>query len=105
MVPKLEVPAELRDLAAKSVDQTEKAFSMFFDAAQKSMSSAPNPGSQISKQALSFTEQNMKAAFEVARKLVQATNFEEVMQLQSEFMRRQFTSAGEHMRKMMSGET
>jgi hypothetical protein len=45
----------------------------------------------------------MKAAFDVTRKLVQATSFEEVMEIQSDFMRRQFTSAGEHMRKIMNG--
>ena len=33
--PKLEVPAELRDLAEKTIDQAEKAFGMFFDAAAK----------------------------------------------------------------------
>ena len=36
--PKLEVPAELRDLAEKTIDQAAKAFGMFFEAASKSMS-------------------------------------------------------------------
>ena len=61
MEPKLEVPAELRDLAEKTIDQAEKAFGMFFDAAGKSMTSMPGAGTEISRQALSFTEQNMKA--------------------------------------------
>ena len=101
--PKLEVPAELRDLAEKTIDQAEKAFGMFFDAASKSMASAPNPGAQISKQALSFTEQNMKAAFEHAWKLVHATDLQQAMQIQSEFLRSQFTNAGEHMRQITGG--
>lgn len=98
--PKLEVPAELRELAEKSIDQAEKAFGLFFDAAGKSMSSLPGAGTEVSKQALAFTEQNMKAAFEHARKLVQATDLHEAMQIQSEFLRSQFTSAGEHMRQI-----
>ena len=101
--PKLEVPAELRDLAEKTIDQAEKAFGMFFDAANKSVTSMPNPGTEISKQALSFTEQNMKAAFEHARKLVHATDLQQAMQIQSEFLRSQFTNAGEHMRQISSG--
>jgi phasin len=101
--PKLEVPAELRDLAAKTIDQAEKAFGMFFDAANKSVTSIPSPGTEISKQALSFTEQNMKAAFEHARKLVHATDLQQAMQIQSEFLRSQFTNAGEHMRQISSG--
>ncbi|GMO17027.1 MULTISPECIES: phasin [Bradyrhizobium] len=98
--PKLEVPAELRDLAEKTIDQAEKAFGMFFDAATKSMSSVPGPGTEVSKQALVFTEQNMKSAFEHARKLVHATDLQEAMRIQSDFLRSQFTSAGDHMRQM-----
>ena len=44
--PKLEVPAELRDLVEKTIDQAEKAFGMFFDAANKSMTSIPTPGTR-----------------------------------------------------------
>ena len=101
--PKLEVPAELRELAEKTIDQAEKAFGMFFDAAGKSMTSMPGAGTEISKQALSFTEQNMKAAFEHARKLVHATDLQEAMRIQSEFLRSQFTNAGEHMRQITGG--
>src|SRR6202162_5511281 len=101
--PKLEVPAELRDLAEKTIDQAEKAFGMFFDAAGKSISSVPSPGADISKQALSFSEQNMKAAFDHARKLVHATDLQEAMRIQSEFLRSQFTNAGEHMRQITGG--
>ena len=98
--PKLEVPAELRDLVEKTIDQAEKAFGMFFDAANKSVTSMPAPGTEISKQALTFTEQNMKAAFEHARKLVHATDLQQALQIQSEFLRSQFTNAGEHMRQI-----
>ena len=101
--PKLEVPAEVRDLAEKTIDQAEKAFGMFFDAAGKSMTSVPGAGTEISRQALSFTEQNMKAAFEHARKLVHATDLQEAMRIQSEFLRSQFTNAGEHMRQITGG--
>jgi phasin len=98
--PKLEVPAELRNLAEKTIDQAEKAFGMFFEAANKSMTSVSGPGTDISKQALTFTEQNVKATFEHARRLVHATDLQEAMRLQSEFLRSQFTNAGEHMREI-----
>ena len=101
--PKLEVPAELRDLAEKTIDQAEKAFGMFFDAANKSIASVPSPGTEMSKQALSLTEQNMKAAFDHARKLVHATDLQQAMQIQSEFLKSQFTNAGEHMRQITGG--
>ncbi len=100
MEPKLEVPAELRDLVEKTIDQAEKAFGMFFDAANKSVTSIPTPGTEMSKQALTFTEQNMRAAFEHARKLIHATDLQQALQIQSEFLRSQFTNAGEHMRQI-----
>jgi phasin len=98
--PKLEVPAELRELAEKAIDQAERAFGMFFDAAGKSITSIPNPGTEMSKEALSLTEQNMRSAFEHARKLVHATDLQEAMRIQSEFLKSQFTNAGEHMRRI-----
>ena len=101
--PKLEVPAELRDLAEKTIEQAERAFGMFFDAANKSVSAISSPGTEISKQALAFTQQNMTAAFEHARKLVHATDLQQAMQIQSEFLRSQFTHAGEHMRQISGG--
>ena len=42
----------------------------------------------------------MKSAFEHARKLVHATDLQEAMRIQSEFLRSQFTNAGDHMRQM-----
>ena len=98
--PKLEVPAELRELAEKTIHQAEKAYGMFFDAANRSITSIPNPGTEMSKQALSLTQQNIKAAFEHARKLVHATDLQEAMRIQSEFLKSQFTNAGEHMRQI-----
>ena len=45
----------------------------------------------------------MKAAFDHARKLVHATDLQEAMRIQSEFLRSQFTNAGEHMRQITGG--
>jgi len=101
--PRLEVPTELRYMAEKAIEQAEKAFSMFFNAANKSIASIPHPATEVSKQALSFAEQNMKASFDHARKLVHAADLQEAMQLQSDFLKSQFTNAGEHM-KTVTGE-
>ena len=48
--PKFEVPAELRNLAQRSIEQAEKAFEMFFEAANKSMAPFTHPGAEISKE-------------------------------------------------------
>lgn len=98
--PRLEVPTELRYMAEKAIEQAEKAFNMFFNAASKSIASIPHPATEASKQALSLAEQNMKASFDHARRLVHAADLQEAMQLQSDFLKRQFTNAEEHMKKV-----
>jgi phasin len=98
--PKLEVPAELRDIVEKTIEQAEKALGMFFHAANKSMTSTPYPGADVSRKALSLTEQNMKAAFEHARKLAQASDLEDAMRIQSEFLRSQFANVGEQIKEL-----
>jgi hypothetical protein len=45
----------------------------------------------------------MKAAFEHARRLVHATDLQQAMQIQSEFLKSQFTNAGEHMKQITGG--
>jgi phasin len=98
--PKFEVPAELRNMAEKTIEQAEKAFGMFLDAANKSIASIPHPTTEMSKKALSFTEQNMKAAFDHAKKVVQTTDLQEAVRMQSEFLKSQIANAGEQIGKI-----
>ena len=98
--PKFEVPAEVRDMAEKTIEQAEKAFGMFLDAANKSVALIPLPTTEMSKKALSFTEQNMKAAFDHAKKVVQTTDLQEAMRIQAEFLKTQFTNASEQLKKI-----
>jgi phasin len=98
--PKLEVPAELRNMVEKTIEQAEKAFAMFLDAANKSVAAISHPTAEMSKKALSFTEQNMKAAFDHAKTMVQATDLQKAMQIQSEFLRNQLNNVGEHVKKI-----
>ena len=99
----MEVPVQVREFAKKSVDQAEKAVSTFLDSASKSVAMAPGPMTDVAKQALAVTEKNLKASFEHARKLMQAKDINELMQLQSEFLRNQFGTATEQFKVMTSG--
>jgi phasin len=103
--PKLEIPAELRSMAEKTIEQAEKAFDMFFEAASKSMAPFNHPGAEISKKTLSLTEQNMKAAFDAARRIALATDFQEAMQIQSEFLKSQLTNTAEQLKQIAEGVT
>ena len=90
----MEVPPQIREFAEKSVDQAEKAISSFIESATKSIATVPGP--------IALTEASLKAQFEQARKLMQAKSINEVMLLQSEFMRHQFGAATDQFKKMTS---
>jgi|SRR5215813_3845417 len=98
---KFKLPVELLNAAEKAINQSERAFDMFFDAANKSIAAVPAPASSISNKSLSFAEQNARAAFDHARKLLHAVNAQEAMQLQSEFLKTQMTTASEQMRQIV----
>jgi len=97
---KLEVPAQIKEVAEKTINQAERGFSAFIEAANKSVSMIPNPTTDMSLKALSLTEQNMKAAFDHARKLLQANDLQEAMRLQAEFLKGQYKAATEQLREM-----
>lgn len=99
-LPKLEVPPELREMSEKTIEQAEKTFGMFIDAAKKSIESIPHPTAEMSKKALSFTEESMKLAFDHAKKVVQTSDLQEAMHMQSEFLKNQFATASEQIKKM-----
>jgi phasin len=107
MDPKMtmEVPEQVPEFGEKSIDQVEKAISTFMESANKSVAAVPSPMTDVAKQALAITEANLMASFDHARKLLHAKDINEVMQLQSEFLRNQFGTATEQFKKMTGGAT
>ena len=97
---RLQVPAQIKEVAEKTIDQAERGFSAFIEAANKSVSMMPNPTTDMTVRALSLTEQNMKAAFDHAKKLLQAKDLQEAMRLQAEFLKAQYETATEQLKEM-----
>jgi phasin len=102
-----EIPAEVRDLAAKSVEEARKAFESFIAAAHKATAQAEGTATALqssakeaSAKALSFTEEHVKAAFDHAQKLVQAKNPQEILAHQSEYVKKQLTAMEEHAKEI-----
>jgi phasin len=98
----LEIPSEVRDFAEKTVDQARKAFESFVVAAQKASaqseaaaeSMAAN-AKEVSSKAIGFAEANVKAAFDLAEKLVQAKDPKEILAIQSEYLKNQVAAVQE----------
>jgi phasin len=92
-----EVPNELRDFAERSVDQARKAFEGFLAVAQRAAGAAGDaataPGvKSVGAHVLTYTEQNVNAAFDLANKLVRAKDPQEAFALQSEYLKTQLAA-------------
>ena len=93
-----EVPNELRDFAERSVEQARKAFESFLAVAQRSAgaigdaANAPGAAKSVGAHVLTYTEQNVNAAFTLAQKLVQAKDPQEAFALQSEYLKAQLSA-------------
>ena len=59
----MEVPAQIREAAGKTIIQAEQGLSALIAAANNSVSIMPNPTTDLPLKALSLTELSMKAAF------------------------------------------
>jgi phasin len=105
--PKFEVPNEMRDFATKSVEQARRAFDGFLGATQQAAGQAQNvtqsmqqQAADATKQVVGFAEQNVKAAFDHAQALMQAKGIEEVIKLQSGYLRDQIAAMQDQMKAM-----
>ncbi|HWG06209.1 MAG TPA: phasin [Beijerinckiaceae bacterium] len=94
-----EIPTEMRDFAERSVAQARKAFEGFMGAVQKTTGSVDGPAipgfagaKDVSLKAVSFAEANVNAAFDLAEKLVHAKDLQEVLAIQSDYVKAQMAA-------------
>ena len=102
-----EIPTEMRNLAAQSVEQAKKAFDDFITAAQKAVTTVEGhaAGAQastknIGEKAMAFVEKNVATSFEFAQKVVRAKDIQELTQLQTEFVQTQMPTFVEQARAL-----
>jgi phasin len=88
-----EIPSELRDFTEKSVEQAKQPFDGFICAAHRTVSTLEGQARQdvqvLGEKAVSFAEQNIASSFEFAQSVVRAKNAEEMLKLQSDYIRSQ----------------
>ena len=96
MTNSYQVPQEMREFAERSVAQARKAFDGFMGAVQKSTEgldssalSPPAAAREFSDKATTFAQANVNAAFDVAQKLVHAKDVQEVIAIQTEYLKAQ----------------
>lgn len=107
--PIYQIPNEVRDFAEKSVEQARKAFEGFTGSAQKAINSVETTTSTFQSgakdvvvKAFGYAEANVNAAFDLAQKLVQAKDPQEVLRLQAEFLKAQVEAVQEQAKELGS---
>jgi phasin len=93
--PKFEIPAEMRALAEKSVDQARQTFDSFMSAAQRAVSGADQQvagAKELGGLAVKMAERNIAASFEFAQRLVRAKDAQEILALQAEYVKSQIAA-------------
>jgi phasin len=91
-----EVPADMRKFAEQSVEQARQAFDRFVSAAHEALAefegraqAARSGAMDVGGRAMSYAERNMAASFDFAQNLVKAKDVEEVVRLQTEYVKAQ----------------
>jgi phasin len=91
-----EIPAEMRALAEKSVEQAKVAFDGFISAAQQAVNTAENQAAsartgakEVGDLAMRFAERNIASSFEYAQRLLRAKDAQDVAALHADYVKSQ----------------
>jgi phasin len=102
-----EIPADMRAMAEKSVEQARVAFNTFMTAAQEAVATfegqakAAQAGAKdISEKALSYAERNVANTFAFADRIVRAKDAQEFIRLQTEFIQAQMKELAEQAKEL-----
>ncbi len=102
-----EMPQEMRKFVEQSVSQAQQAFDGFMAAANSAVTglegraSAAHAGAKdVTAKAMTYAQRNIAASFEHAQKLVRAHDAEEVLRLQSDFVKAQMQALSEQAKEL-----
>jgi phasin len=103
----MEMPAEMRAFADKSIGEARKAFEGYMDAASKALGgmekSAENiqaNSRDVGRKAMGFAEDNVHASLDFIQKLVSARDMQDVVRLQTEFAQTQMKNLAEQAKSL-----
>jgi len=87
---------QMSTIMTQSFEQTRKAMEKYFDLFKINMTASPLlTASDLTKKMQSYGEQNIAAASEFAKKLMQAKDFQDFWRIQTECIQAQLEAFGE----------
>lgn len=106
-MPFYEIPKEFRDFAEKNFEQARTAFEGFAVAARQAvhnagrqMDAAVTNTTDVRNTAMRLAEQNIMTSFQLVQKLLSAKDPQEVVNLQSDFVKKQIETLNEQAKQL-----
>jgi phasin len=94
--PSMEIPAAVREIAERNVEQTRSAYGQFLtlahqaqDLMMKSQGEAMRSALEVQSKAMRYAEQNVDASFRFASDLAQARDMKEYAEIQTRYAQTQ----------------
>src|SRR3954467_15336591 len=102
-----DIPPEMRALAETSMEQARQAFENFVETAQHAVDtmegqaqSARQGAKDLGQKVMGFAERNIATSFEHAQKLMRAKDVEDMLRLQTEYVKAQMQVLSEQAKEL-----
>jgi phasin family protein len=96
---------DMSEMVAKTIEQARGAMNNYLQFVQKGMAASPWAGSEQTKRWMDYAERNVAAAFDFAEKIAHAGTFQDVVQLQTEFIQKQMQALSEQAKDLSETAT
>ena len=98
-----------RELAKQNIEQVKDAQQQFLNAMSQAQSMfinssgiPENEASNAAEKAIEYSKTNMESGFELAKKLVDASDISEAMQLQNDYMKQQMEAYSKQANELLN---
>ena len=103
--PRFEIPTDMRKLTEQSLEQVRTAINSYLQFLQRAIPGEVTGGSELSSKILGYAERNVTSAFELAQRLVQVRDIQELTKLQTDFIQAQMQAMTEQAKDLGEAAT
>jgi phasin len=110
--PAMEIPAAMREMAERNVEQARSAYTQFMDMARqaqdmvaKSSDAMATSAKEVQARALRYAQENMDSSFAFASDLARARDLREFLEIQQRYAQKQamtYTQQAQELGRLMA---
>jgi phasin len=110
--PAMEIPAAMREMAERNVEQARSAYTQFMDMARqaqdmvaKSSDAMATSAKEVQSRALRYAQENMDSSFSFASDLARARDLREFLEIQQRYAQKQamtYTQQAQELGRLMA---